>query len=275
MSAFNDMCNRVRDRNWGGTSVNVAAEPYISGYSFIKFLHIPEGLPNIFTDLGTWEHHPDNFHVTWPAGDMSDVADHLEHAMNSVTPPGGTINKVEFAGLGGSKWAVPGSMDYQNSISIKYYEFSGLPIARIHRAWCSLIRDNRMGLTALNANQGGQFTNGSYNKQNYAATMAYWTTKPDGITVEFASIYTGMFPTKDPMDLFSGDIQSIDKLEIEIEYNVDMIYNDDKVYKACQQWAMAGKAGKEVAGETEWSGTTNKWTLPERGAKEDNDANQI
>ena len=49
----------------------------------------------------------------------------------------------------------------------------------------------------------------AYNKENYGATLAYWTTKPDGVTVEFAAIYTGMFPTKDPMDLFSGDVIKI------------------------------------------------------------------
>jgi len=269
MSAFNTLCTYARDRNWGGTSVSVAAEPYISGFSFIRFIHIPVGLQNTMMELGTnWNATENQNHITVAAQNKKDVRNFLEASMNSVTPPGGTINKVEFQGLGGTKWSVPGSIDYQNSISIKYYEFSGLPIAKIHRSWCSLIRDNRMGLTHLNAGLGNGPNNVEYNKQNYAATLAYWTTKPDGVTVEFAAIYTGVFPTKDPMDLFTGDIQSIDKLEIEIEYNVDMIYNDDSVYQKCREWALLGRGGALPVGQTEWEGATGKWNEGARGAQE-------
>ena len=38
MSAFNKMLTKTRDRNWGGTSANVACEPYISGFSYVKWL---------------------------------------------------------------------------------------------------------------------------------------------------------------------------------------------------------------------------------------------
>ena len=269
MSAFFNMVNKVRDRNWGGTSSKIACEPYVSGYSFIKFLHMPTDLSAVLsTDLETvsqafpGDH---QLHTTQPAKDTKLAGNFLEHAMNSVTPPGGTINEVEINGLGGLKWGVPGSMDYGNSISIKYLEFSGLPIARIHRAWCNMIRDNRMGTTHMD--NGGAGHGMSYIKENYAATMAYWTTKPDGVTVEFAAIYTGMFPSKDPMDLFSGDITSVDKLEIEIEYNVDMIYNDSSAYDECQKLAKTTAYGSFTG--TTWEGYTGDWSMYARGSAED------
>ena len=273
MSAFNNMYTRVRDRNWGGTNVTVACEPYISGYSYIRFLHMPADLTKVLDDQdwtkGLYTTHQikpgsSTDHTTQPAQESTTAGIYLEHAMNSVTPPGGTINKVEIQGLGGSKWAVPGSMDYGNTISIKYLEFSGLPIARIHRAWCNMIRDNRSGTTHMDNNGAGHGL--AYNKQNYAATMAYWTTKPDGVTVEYCAIYTGMFPTKDPMDLFSGDITSIDKLEIEIEYNVDMIYNDNKVRDYVQDIANQGPYGS--VNHTTWAGWTNRWQEQYRGGQE-------
>lgn len=266
MSAFNNMYKMVRDRNWGGTDINITAEPYVSGYSFIHFLWMPEDLTttmfqdNYLEGLNTVEQiFPGNGdHVTEVADSKEMAGKFLEHAMNSVTPPGGTINKIEIQGLGGSKWAVPGAMDYGNSISIKYLEFSGLPIARIHRAWCNMIRDNRMGTTHMD--NYGATHGGAYNKMNYAATLAYWTTKPDGCTVEFGAIYTGVFPTKDPMDLFSGDITSIDKLEIEVEYNVDMIYNDNETMSFIQnKLALKGPNGAPNA--TTWGGYTGRWGI--------------
>jgi hypothetical protein len=38
---------------------------------------------------------------------------------------------------------------------------------------------------------------------------------------------TGLFPMKDPRDIFSGDINTVDKVEIDIEFNVDNVYDGD------------------------------------------------
>jgi hypothetical protein len=230
MSAFKQMMQKTRDRNWGGTSQSVACEPYISGYSFIAW-NIPTILTQMIGLQGGF-----GLESMGNSNDMTDTEENdtgsvLSAAMMAVTPPGGTLNKVQFQGLGGSKWSVPGSIDYGNTISIKYTEFSGLPIHRIHRAWCNAIRDNKIGLTAL-SNNG--LISGKYNKANYSATLLYWTTKPDGVTVEYYAAYSGVFPLKDPMDVFSGDINSVDKLEIDIDYNVDMVYHEDWVYELIQ-----------------------------------------
>jgi hypothetical protein len=247
MSAFTDMMKQTRDRNWGGTSAKVACEPYLSGYSFVKW-DLPQDLTSAI------EHYKakDTNFQTMVSESLDNLNNTLECACVSVTPPGGTINRAQYTGLGGVKWSVPSSMDYGDSISLRYIEFSGLPILRIHRAWFNMIRDNKSGLTAFSGTNDNSVTGTSqYNKSMYAANLLYWTTKPDGLTVEFAAAYSGVFPTKDPHDTFTGDITAIDKVEIDMEYNVDMIWNEDWVYDIARKESQ--KAGYGAMGSTLWS----------------------
>ena len=257
MSAFNDMLKNTRDRNWGGTASNVACEPYLSGYSYVVW-KLPQILGNFIEKNKLLYNTNDQ---TFTQGKFSETAlveyanNTLEAACTSVTPPGGTINRAEYQGLGGVKWSVPSSMDYGDSITLRYIEFSGLPILRIHRAWFNMIRDNKIALTALSGStKGGNSVSGAteYNKSNYSATLLYYTTKPDGVSVEFAAAYSGLFPTKDPHDIFTGDITAIDKVEIDMDYNVDMIWQEDWVWKMAQTEAKTRQA-YGVNGNTLWS----------------------
>lgn len=250
-SAFNKMLANTRDRNWGGTWEGIAAEPYISGYAYVAW-YLPEALEKYLEANSKYveETAKQTNEITkteTKCGYDGGASQTLESACTGVTPPGGTLNKAEFQGLGGVKWSVPTNIDYGNSISLKYVEFSGLPILRIHRAWVNMIRDNKSGLTGLWTERSGDV----YNKQHYAANLLYWTTKPDGVTVEYYAAYSGVFPTKDPQDLFNGDITSIDKLEIEIDYNVDMIWHEDWVYKLAAKEAQARAYGAK--GKTLWN----------------------
>ena len=257
MSAFNIMQYRTRDRNWGGTAQTVACEPYISGYSYVRWqlptcllaYHLPwDSISQDMYSKGALNDQTE----TVPGNVTTDLDDLLESACTSVTPPGGTLNKVQFQGLGGSKWSVPGSIDYGNTITLKYTEFSGLPIFRVHRTWCRMIRDNKIGLTGMAGSNGNQApTSYKYNKSDYSATLLYWTTKPDGVTVEYYAAYSGVFPLKDPMDMFNGDINSVDKLEIDIDYNVDMVWHEDWVYELAQHEASHRQYGAK--GKTLWS----------------------
>lgn len=249
MSAFNKMLHNTRDRNWGGTSENVACEPYISGYSFIKWI-LPQCVNEYVTANNKFFQNKNDQTYLYNYGKNSCV---LNSACTSVTPPGGTLNTIEYQGLGGTKWGVPGSIDYGSTISLKYIEFSGLPILRLHRAWVNMIRDNKIGLTALKGgSQGSTVVNGAvYNKANYSATLLYWTTKPDGCTVEYYAAYSGVYPTKDPLDAFTGDITAIDKLEIDIDYHLDRIWHEDWVYEIATKEASRSPYGSQ--GNTLWS----------------------
>jgi len=214
-NSFINVPNNRLTRNFGGTVAGVA-DPYITGYHFVYFTKLPAALPKYasLSDVGT-------------------IQNLLAGACLSVTPPGGTLNKVEFTGLGGIKWAVPANIDYGNSVSVKFLEFNGTPILNIMHGWVKMIRDYRTGTTDLI--EGEQLT--GYSKSSYAGLMYYWTTAPDAKTVEYYACYDGLFPTKDPQDLFTSDVETVGRLDVEIEFNVDYIWHEDWVKTKCQSLA--------------------------------------
>lgn len=222
MNAFSTVIRTLRDRNFGGTDANQVAEPYLSGYHFSKWIF---GNANLMMEMFS-NGQPGIVNAVSP-GDCENI---LEATCLSITPPGGTLNKTEITGLGGTKWSVPTNIDYGTSLSCKFLEMSGLPVFKVIHSWARVIRENKSGLTRITSPT-------QYEKSDYAATVFYWTTKPDGMTVEFASCYSGVFPLKDPQDLFAGDLSSVDKLEMDIEFNVDFIYHDSWVINKCSQYA--------------------------------------
>jgi len=214
-NSFVNVPNNRLTRNFGGTVAGVA-DPYVSGYHFIYFAKMPAQLPN-YADLP----------------DVATVQNLLAGACLSVTPPGGTLNKVEFTGLGGIKWSVPGNIDYGNSVSVKFLEFNGTPILNIFHGWIKMIRDYRTGTSNLiDGDQGSGYT-----KATYASVMYYWTTAPDARTVEYYAAYDGVFPTKDPQDLFTSDVETVGRVDSEIEFNVDYVWHEGWVKEKCQTLA--------------------------------------
>jgi len=214
------------DRNFGGTTKGVA-DPYISGYSFIYFKTLPPQLATIMEN--------DKSDLGWRGGSgtLEEARRLLSASMLAVTPPGGTLNKAEFTGLGGTKWSVPTNIDYGNTLTIRFLEYSRLPVLDIFHSWFRLIREYRYGVTGLQ----GSFGPTAYTKSAYTGTMLYWTTKPDGITVEYSACYAGCFPTRDPQDLYAGDIAANDKLELDMEFSIDWIWKEKWVREECQTMA--------------------------------------
>ena len=227
--SFDALGTNILTRKFGGTTVGVA-DPYITGYHFIWFDIIPAGIVNYTKDFNS------NIQST------DEIRNILAASCLSVTPPGGTLNKVDFTGLGGIKWSVPGNIDYGNSVSVKFLEFNRTPILDIFSGWFKLIRDYRTGVTDLVDTSMGS----GYTKATYAAVMYYWTTAPDGVTVEFFACYDGVFPIKDPADLYGSDVENVGKVEVEIEFNVDYQWREPWVYRKCQMYANANAANKSL-----------------------------
>ena len=231
LTSFSNISEQVATRNFGGTIVGIA-EPYVTGYHHIWFDYLPKivipsnDIPNDSGSAGTTGSGSSEVYSS-----DTDVQLILAGSCLSVTPPGGTLNKISFTGLGGTKWAVPGGIDYGDSISIKFVEYSGLPVCQIFHTWVKGIRDYRTGVSSRLI--AGSDRSG-YNKSKYAAKLYYWTTAPDGVTIEYAACYTGVFPLKDPQDLLSSDVENIGKIEPEIEFNVDYIWHEPWVYEACK-----------------------------------------
>jgi len=233
-TSFSVTNDNVFSRKFGGTSVGVA-DPYVSGYHFIWFDQLPGLLATALQKYGG----------SRQALSVADMQKVLAASCLSVTPPGGTLNKVEYTGLGGVKWAVPGNIDYGNTVSVKFFEFSKTPILNIMHSWVKLIRDYRTGASdiLLEDKEAGD----GYSKRTYAGLMYYWTTAPDGLTVEYYACYDGVFPSKDPQDLFTSDVETVGRLDAEIEFNVDYAWHEDWVYKKCQGFAQSTfKGAKET-----------------------------
>jgi hypothetical protein len=219
--SFSELGQNILTRKFGGTKVGVA-DPYVTGYHFIWFDKVPPGLSSYISSNG--------ISGISSAGEIQNV---LSASCLSVTPPGGTLNKIEYTGLGGVKWAVPGNIDYGNTVSVKFLEFNRTPLLDIMHNWVKLIRDYRTGVTDLEDGNEGE----GYTKKTYAGLMYYWTTAPDAKTVEYYACYDGVFPAKDPQDLFTSDVETVGRLDLEIEFNVDYAWHEPWVLTKCQGFA--------------------------------------
>ncbi len=220
--SFAELGQNILTRKFGGTSVGVA-DPYSTGYHFIWFDKLPAPLVNYVRD---------GISGLSSIGEIQTV---LAASCLSVTPPGGTLNKIEYTGLGGVKWAVPGNIDYGNTVSVKFLEFNKTPLLDIFHSWVKMIRDYRTGTTDLIDGGGGE----GYTKKTYAGLMYYWTTAPDARTVEYYAAYDGVFPGKDPQDLYTSDVETVGRLDLEIEFNVDYAWHEPWVYEKCNTYAAA------------------------------------
>jgi len=226
--SFAELASNTYTRKFGGTLKGVA-DPYVTGYHFCWFDSLPTGITQYTSTMSSG------------IDNISDIQAVLSASCLSVTPPGGTLNTVEFTGLGGIKWSVPGNIDYGNAVSVKFLEMNKTPILDIMHGWVKMIRDYRTGVTALGPSS--ELIDGSegegYTKKTYAAIMWYWTTAPDGRTVEYCACYDGVFPKKDPQDLFGSDVETVGRLDIEIEFNVDYGWHEPWVLEKCQTFADA------------------------------------
>lgn len=206
-------------RRWG--TKNTVVDPYITGYHFTKWAYLPAKISESVGSTGV--------------GDVSGIGAGqikriLESACLSVTIPGSVLNKTEFNGLGNIRWSAPTNVDVDNNTTMRFLETSGLPISSIAHGWIRMIRDYKTGASLL-------VSNDDYTKSNYAGTVYYWTTEPNGRVVEFSSCMTGVFPLRDPSDQFGHDITAYDKLEIDIDFNVDYMWREGWTKTQCQNYA--------------------------------------
>ena len=230
--SFAELGNNILTRKFGGTSAGVA-DPYTSGYFFFWLDKVPPGL------------------IKGTGFEEAEISTILAASCTGVTPPGGTLNKIEYTGLGGVKWAVPGNVDYGNTVSVKFIEFNKTPILNIMHNWVKMIRDYRTGVSGLIDGEDGS----GYTKSKYAGLAYYWTTTPDCQSIEYYACFDGMFPSKDPQDLYSGDVETAGRLDVEIEFNVDYAWHEQWVYDKIQSTflpeLLKSKGVVEKYGETE------------------------
>lgn len=212
-------------RKFGGIGASV--DYFISGYSFIKFSWIPSDLLNVLQQKysGSFDN-------------VEQVSNLLAASCQAVTIPGRTINKTEQLGLGGIKSSSVTNADEDSNLSLRFTEYQDLPIHKIFSSWTRLLRDNRAGASLLKNPNGTPTRNNSrYRKQNYAASMYYWLTTPNGVDPVFASYYTGMFPMRDPRDAFSSDLAANDKVDIDMDFSFDYCLEEPWVMTQAVAWS--------------------------------------
>lgn len=208
-SSFAAINTNQFSRKWAGTSN--AVDPFVTGYFFTRWDKIPGDLVG---SLITKSNHG--------ISSKSDIQNLLAGSCLAVTLPGGTVNKAEYTGLGGIKFAVPTNVDFDNTITAKFLEFSTLPIFNVMHGWVRMIRNYSTGVSEKLV--------GKYTKSNYACNLYYWTTKPTGVDIEYAACVSGVYPLKDPTDLMGADLTTYDKVEADIDFNADYIWHEDWVY---------------------------------------------
>ena len=223
-NSFSSLQTNQFTRKWAGT-LGPTVDPYISGYFFTKWEVVPKELPK-FTNVPN----SDLFII-----DDISIKAALSASCLSVTIPGGTVNKADFTGLGGIKWSAPTNVEHDNTITCKFLETTGLPILTIIHGWVRLLRDYRFGVTESSAN-----------KADYTGIMYYWTTRPDGKTIEYYASASGMFPTKDPQDQYGADLSTYDKLELDIDFSIDYLWHEKWVYKNCVKYMIGFEKQKEM-----------------------------
>jgi len=221
-TSFQVVNDNLFDRNFGGTKRG-SADGYLTGTHFVKFYDLPAALFNaVQTGQGNA-----NF------ANNQEIGRFMQSACLSVTPPGGTLGRAEYNGLGGTKWGVPTNVDYGTTLTIRFVEFSALPVLAIMHGWIRMIREYRNGISRIQAAGPTDYKT----KDLYSCNLLYWTTKPDGKSVEYFALYSGVYPTKDPQDLYSSDVTTVDKLEPDIEFALDYIWHEDWVRAKAQQTA--------------------------------------
>jgi len=185
-----------------GGNIN-SLDPYTTGYHYL-YITMPEELKN------------------------KNYGEFLTTVCQSVTIPGITVNNIEYTGLNNFKWNYPGTVEYDNQrFTAKFIEFANLPILTIMGQWVNIFRNMIYGVS--NKRIKGP-------KQRYFKGSAlYASTLFDGVSVQYAAHFTGIYPTKIPTDAFGSDKATHDKVEHEIEFAFDMMYTGEEVVERAQK----------------------------------------
>lgn len=209
-----------------GYNASIYGDIYLSGYGYIVWTRIPEILTEKYNPM---------------LGDFREISRTLYKA---VQIPDVTLNVTEVVtGFGGTnKLSIPTTIDMDTNLSITYNELSGTPITRFHQAWISAIRDYASGVSDIP----------EYGLQTYTADLLYFTTKPvhyasqgslgsstgtvpNERIIETAHLFTHIFPTIDKQSNFSMNIETSDKIEVEVPYRFSQMFMGDAINKLAEE----------------------------------------
>lgn len=124
---------------------------------------------------------------------------------------GSDITRTDYNGISGIKFYVPTGLEMPGSVTVRFLEPVSAPVYKIAYSWLKLVRDYRLGIDRLSTNKP------------YAGNFVYWTTDPTLSVINYACIFVGVYPIKDPSTTFAQDISQVEAQYTEVEFNVDWI----------------------------------------------------
>lgn len=138
----------------------------------------------------------------------------------AVNIPNIVVNHIEIEGLNNLKWAVPGTVEFDSQIvTLRFLETKGIPVYRLISSWVFVFRNMIYGVSMSEGHV----------QTDYKGHLCYALVRPDGKTVEFASVFTGVYPANVPSSVFNSELMTHDKIELEVEFHFDQMFIGDEV----------------------------------------------
>jgi len=195
--------------------------PFINNLGFAKYPYQDQmrrmfGGEKTFIDPYTTGYH---FVYFFPPDTIGrEVGQFLTTVCQQVEIPGYRVDPIEYGGLNNMKWRVPGLVQLSGQeFTCHFTEMAGLPITQIMGRWVTIFRNVLYGISDPSANN-------TYSQGAYKGKAVYATTLPDGLTVQFAAVFTGVFPMTIPTDMVGNStVTTHDKVEHTIQFSFDQM----------------------------------------------------
>ena len=220
----------------GGTGGGDFSNPFTSGYASKDHQSFGEenGLNRYFGDV--FDQYMDPYttgvgYVIWekiptqviPNADRARLF--LANIAQSFTLPSITLNAIEYNGLNNLKWGVPGTAELDSqTFTVRMIEWKDAPVIQLIGRWVTMIRDINYGVANMS----------DYTQSAYKGRVLYASTDVTGKNVQFAALFTGVFPTRVPLDALSLDTATQDKVEPDFEFHFDMMFIGDETVALAQ-----------------------------------------
>ena len=181
--------------------IKLNQDPIVTGYSYIFWLQLP-----------SWfEKDPDlKYFKTMTEKNFRSFQGLTEMTMNT---------QEHITGFGGATYdVVTGITKGNTDFTLAHKEFSGMPIRKMYQKWVSYIRDPRTGIAIYPKLFGVD-----YGARNHTGQLMYIMVRPDANNtdkeiVEFAAVYTNVFPTAIPIGELNFELGTQDSPIITIPY---------------------------------------------------------
>lgn len=215
-SIFNNM-----EKGIGGKDIMNTKEMFVTGYWYIIWTRLPSGVVD---------------------EDFNSV---MRFTNKGLTLPDVTLSFAEanvgFAGAG--KISTPTTIDVGTEFTLKFQEYSGLPVLKNIRKWVTAIRDPFTGTSKIP----------NYSWQQYTGECLAVLTKPVfGDTggediIEDAFLFTRCMPSNVPNSALNQDSTASDLVAPDINFKFAAMFNCDNTIEYAKKKLSELKVVKEKA----------------------------